>query len=100
VLFLILRKQKFVFLNLRLKKLMSAYGKQTSLKDPIYDHYIAIDWSIENMTIARMTKKSNMIKVFDVPSDIGKIEQGISPRVSGDLKDGLFGAAGGIIFGV
>lgn len=24
----------------------------------------------------------------------------ISPRVSGDLKDGLFGAAGGIIFGV
>lgn len=40
------------------------------MKDTIYDHYIAIDWSIENMAIARMTKKSNNIKVIDVPSDI------------------------------
>jgi hypothetical protein len=27
------------------------------MKDSIYDHYIAIDWSIKNMAIARMTKK-------------------------------------------
>ena len=40
------------------------------MKDTIYDHYIAIDWSIENMAIARMTKNSNNIKVIDVPSDI------------------------------
>ncbi len=29
------------------------------MKDTIYNHYIAIDWSIENMAIARMTKKSS-----------------------------------------
>jgi hypothetical protein len=36
--------------------------KETKMKDTIYDHYIAIDWSIENMAIARMTK--NPIKSF------------------------------------
>jgi transposase len=40
------------------------------MKDTIYDHYIAIDWSIENMAIARMTKKSNKITLIDAPSDI------------------------------
>ena len=42
------------------------------MKDIIYDHYIAIDWSIINMAIARMTKKSNKITAIDVPSDIFK----------------------------
>lgn len=36
----------------------------------IYDHYIAIDWSIKNMAIARMTKQSNKISIIDNPSDI------------------------------
>jgi len=40
------------------------------MKSTIYDHYVAIDWSIENMAIARMTKKSNKIILIDVPSDI------------------------------
>lgn len=40
------------------------------MKDSIYDQYIAIDWSIKNMAIARMTKKSNKITIIDVPSDI------------------------------
>lgn len=40
------------------------------MEDSIYDHYIAIDWSIKNMAIARMTKKSNKITAIDVPSDI------------------------------
>ena len=40
----------------------------------IYDHYIAIDWSIANMAIARMTKKSNKIVVIDVPSDIFELQ--------------------------
>ena len=40
------------------------------MKDTIYNHYIAIDWSIENMAIARMTKKTNKITLIDVPSDI------------------------------
>lgn len=44
------------------------------MKDTIYNHYIAIDWSIENMAIARMTKKSNKIILIDVPSDIAEMK--------------------------
>ena len=44
------------------------------MKDTIYDHYVATDWSIENMAIARMTKKSNKINVIDVPSDIAEMQ--------------------------
>ena len=44
------------------------------MEDTIYDHYIAIDWSIKNMAIARMTKKSNKITVIDVPSDIENLQ--------------------------
>jgi hypothetical protein len=40
----------------------------------IYDHYIAIDWSINNMAIARMTNKSNKITTVDVPSDIVELQ--------------------------
>lgn len=38
-----------------------------------YDHYIAVDWSIQNMAIARMTGKSNKISIVDVPSDVGEL---------------------------
>ena len=44
------------------------------MKDTIYNHYIAIDWSIVNMAIARMTKKSNKITAIDVPSDITDLQ--------------------------
>lgn len=44
------------------------------MKDIIYDHYIAIDWSAINMAIARMTKKSNKITAIDVPSDIKELQ--------------------------
>ena len=44
------------------------------MKDIIYDHYIAIDWSIINMAIARMTKKSNKITAINVPSDIVELK--------------------------
>ena len=44
------------------------------MKDTIYNHYIAIDWSIENMAIARMTKKSNKITAIDVPSGIADLQ--------------------------
>jgi len=40
------------------------------MKVTIYNHYIAIDLSIENMAIARMTEKTNKINLIDVPSDI------------------------------
>lgn len=41
--------------------------------DKEYDHYIAVDWSIRNMAIARMTGKSNKITVVDVPSDVSEL---------------------------
>ncbi|MFT7880933.1 MAG: transposase [Sulfurimonas sp.] len=44
------------------------------MQDTTYDHYIAIDWSIKNMAIARMTKKSNKITAIDVPSDIEDLQ--------------------------
>lgn len=44
------------------------------MQDKIYDHYVAIDWSIKNMAIARMTKKSNKITAIDVPSDIEDLQ--------------------------
>ena len=44
------------------------------MNDIIYDHYIAIDWAIKNMAIARMTKKSNKITVIDVPADIIELQ--------------------------
>ena len=43
------------------------------MKNEPYDHYIAVDWSITNMAIARMTAKSNSIKVQDVPSDLEEL---------------------------
>jgi transposase len=43
-------------------------------EDTIYDHYIAIDWAAKNMAIARMTKKSNKIKVIDVASNITELK--------------------------
>jgi transposase len=44
------------------------------MDNSIFDHYIAIDWSIINMAIARMTKKSNKITAIDVPSDITDLQ--------------------------
>ena len=39
-----------------------------------YDHYIAVDWSIRNMAIARMTSKHNKIHVIDVRSDVMELQ--------------------------
>jgi transposase len=44
------------------------------MESGVYDHYIAVDWSITNMAIARMTAKSNSIKVKDVPSDVEELK--------------------------
>lgn len=40
----------------------------------MYDHYIALDWAQKNMAIARMTKKSEVIKSTDVPSNLGNLK--------------------------
>lgn len=42
--------------------------------DSMYDHYIAIEWSIKNMAIARTTKKSDKINCIDVSADIGELK--------------------------
>lgn len=36
----------------------------------MFNHYVAVDWAMSNMAIARMTAKSNKITTIDVPSDI------------------------------
>ena len=60
--------------NLRTVTVLDENGNKTKMKVTIYDHYIAIDWSIKNMAIARMTKKSNKITAIDVPSDIEDLQ--------------------------
>ncbi|HAZ14831.1 MAG: hypothetical protein A2X86_22080 [Bdellovibrionales bacterium GWA2_49_15] len=40
----------------------------------MFDHYVALDWAMSNMAIARMTKVSNEIKVIDVPADIKELK--------------------------
>lgn len=44
------------------------------MESTIYDHYIAVDWSIKNMAIARMTAKTNRITVVDVPSELEELK--------------------------
>lgn len=48
--------------------------RRPNMKTNIFDHYIAIDWSMKNMAIARMTNKSNKITTIDVPSDVGEVK--------------------------
>lgn len=40
-----------------------------------YDHYIAVDWSMKIMAIARMTRKSTQVKVIERPSDIRELKE-------------------------
>lgn len=35
-----------------------------------FDHYIAVDWSLRTMAIARMTQKSQHPKVIEQPSNV------------------------------
>jgi len=44
------------------------------METKLYDHYIAVDWALTNMAIARMTAKSNKITVVDVPSDVEELK--------------------------
>jgi len=40
----------------------------------MFDHYVALDWAMSNMAIARMTKISGEIKTIDVPADIKELK--------------------------
>lgn len=39
-----------------------------------YDHYIAVDWSMRNMAIARMNRRSSDPIVIDVPSSVPELK--------------------------
>lgn len=36
----------------------------------MYDHYVAVDWAMSNMAIAKLSQSSNIPDVIDVPTDI------------------------------
>lgn len=40
----------------------------------MFNHYVAVDWAMSNMAIARMTSKSNKINVIDVPANIKELQ--------------------------
>lgn len=40
----------------------------------MFNHFVAVDWAMSNMAIARMTEKSNRIVTIDVPSDIKELQ--------------------------
>lgn len=40
----------------------------------MFDHYIALDWAQRNMAVARMSKKSDVIKSMDVPTNLGHLK--------------------------
>lgn len=39
-----------------------------------YDHYVALDWAESNMAVARMTKRSDEVKVLEQPADIKELK--------------------------
>jgi transposase len=39
-----------------------------------YDHYVAVDWAMRNMAIARMTKEGELRKTIDVPSSVKDLQ--------------------------
>ncbi len=58
------------------KKIMVNSTKDNSYPNNIdeFDHYIALDFSIKNMAIARLTKKMNNPLIIDVPSDLKNLK--------------------------
>jgi hypothetical protein len=58
------------------KKIMVKSTKDNSYPDNIdqYDHYIALDWSMKNMSIARLTPKTKRPKVIDVPASLKNLK--------------------------
>ena len=41
----------------------------------MYDHYIALDWAKSNMALARMTGKSDKVKVMEEPSNLSNVKE-------------------------
>ncbi|MCF8356886.1 MAG: transposase [Melioribacteraceae bacterium] len=58
------------------KKIMVKSTKDNSYPDNIdqFDHYIALDWSMKNMSIARLTRKTKQPIVIDVPANLKNLK--------------------------
>ena len=58
------------------KKIMVKSTKDNSYPDNIdqFDHYLALDWSIVNMAVARITKKMKQPIVIDVPANLKNLK--------------------------
>ena len=41
----------------------------------MYEHYIALDWAKSNMALARMTGKSDKVKVMEEPSNLSNVKE-------------------------
>ena len=40
-----------------------------------YDHYVAVDWSLQTMAIAHMTQRSDIPGVFERPADLNELQE-------------------------
>ncbi len=58
------------------KKIMVKSTKDNSYPDNIdqFDHYLALDWSMVNMAVARITKKMKQPIVIDVPANLKNLK--------------------------
>jgi hypothetical protein len=58
------------------KKIMVKSTKDNSYPDnnDQFDHYLALDWSQKNMSIARQTKKMKKPVIIDVPSELKNLK--------------------------
>jgi transposase len=44
------------------------------MKDRMFDHYVAVDWAMTNMAIARMTARSEKITLTNVPASAKELQ--------------------------
>lgn len=58
------------------KKIMVKSTKDNSYPDNIdqFDHYLAVDWSMINMSVARLTVKTKQPVVIDVPANLKNLK--------------------------
>ena len=52
--------------------------KSKNLDHPIYDHYFAIDWSMDNVALARMRSSGSFPKVTTIEPDIKVVKEYVS----------------------
>jgi len=39
-----------------------------------YDHYVAIDWSVKTMPLAHMSRRDQITRVFERPTELKEIK--------------------------